>query len=387
MGFFAIYSSTMAKSPVLPLFATHLGATASGVGLVAAISPMAGIAFSIPAGLLSDRFGRRAMLLAAGVIFASAPALYLFTSGLWQLGAIRLYHGIATAIFMPVAMAFVADLHEASKGEKLGWFSSATLCGRFLAPLTGGWILGVLGAGADDGFFWVYLSCTVAGVLAFGSSFRVRSEKQYAGSHTKWKEAIASLKQVASNRHILMIGVVEAAVLFMYGTIEVFLPLYGLNRGLSTFEIGICLSAQIITLALTKPAMGRFSDQHGRSPQIIWGAALGAASAGGLAFCENFVSLFMLSILTGLSLSVVTSATTAAVADLSRREMRGSAMGIFGTIMDVGHSAGPMVSGVVAAFFGFSAAFLGAAFVLILITGLFVIMLANQKGRPPENIE
>ncbi|MCJ7595996.1 MAG: MFS transporter, partial [Desulfobacterales bacterium] len=302
MGFFAIYSSTMAKSPVLPLFATHLGATASGVGLVAAVSPLAGIAFSIPAGLLSDRFGRRAMLLAAGVIFASAPALYLFTGSLWQLGAIRLYHGIATAIFMPVAMAFVADLHESSKGEKLGWFSSATLCGRFLAPLTGGWILGVLGAGGDEGFFWVYLSCMAAGVLAFGSSFRVRSEKEYDGcSHITWKEAAASLKKVASNRHILMIGAVEAAVLFMYGTIEVFLPLFALNRGLSTFEIGLCLSAQITTLALTKPALGRFSDHHGRSPQIIWGAAIGAASVGGLIFCENFVSLFILSILTGLS--------------------------------------------------------------------------------------
>lgn len=54
-GFFAIFSSTLSKSPVLPLFAVHLGATASEVGIIAAVSTLAGIAFSIPAGILSDR--------------------------------------------------------------------------------------------------------------------------------------------------------------------------------------------------------------------------------------------------------------------------------------------------------------------------------------------
>jgi len=160
-GLFAIFSSTLSKSPVLPLFAVHLGATASEVGIIAAVSTLAGIAFSIPAGMLSDRFGRKAMLTAAGVVFASAPAMYLFTTGIWQLAAIRFYHGLATAIFMPVAMAYVSDLHEESKGEKLGWFSTATLLGRFMAPLTGGALLGYLGSGNYLGFVTIYSVCLV----------------------------------------------------------------------------------------------------------------------------------------------------------------------------------------------------------------------------------
>ena len=54
-GFFAIFSSTISKSPVLPLFASHLGADPAGVGFVASVSAFAGVAFSIPAGILSDR--------------------------------------------------------------------------------------------------------------------------------------------------------------------------------------------------------------------------------------------------------------------------------------------------------------------------------------------
>lgn len=157
-GLFAIFSSTLSKSPVLPLFASHLGATASGVGMVAAISTLAG--------LLSNRLGRKTMLVAAGVVFASAPAFYLFTTSLWQLAAVRFYHGLATAIFMPVAMAFVSDLHEESKGEKLGWFSTATLLGRFLAPLAGGALLGFMGSGSDHAYASIYFLCLVGGVIA-----------------------------------------------------------------------------------------------------------------------------------------------------------------------------------------------------------------------------
>jgi sugar phosphate permease len=58
--------------------------------------------------------------------------------------------------------------------------------------------------------------------------------------------------------------------------------------------------------------------------------------------------------------------------------MRGSAMGIFGTIMDVGHSAGPIVSGVVASFLGFKAAFMGAAIVLAFAIIAFKAITINK---------
>jgi DHA1 family multidrug resistance protein-like MFS transporter len=363
-GFFAIFSSTLSKSPVLPLFATHLGATASWVGIVAAVSTLSGVAFSIPAGVLSDRFGRKTMLIAAGVVFASAPLFYLFAKEIWQLAAVRFYHGLATAIFMPVAMAFVSDLHEDAKGAKLGWFSTATLMGRFIAPLTGGALLGFFGSTRDISFTMIYSACLMSGVFALFISAKVPAVESRPRTFRGWKHQMTGLTQLASSRPLLALGTVEASILFMYGTIEVFLPLYALSQGTGTFQVGVCLSAQVIVLAATKPIMGKLSDRYGRSGQIIWGALLGVVATASMAGGASFTLLLILSVLIGLSLSVVTSATSAAVADISRCEMRGSAMGIFGTIMDVGHSAGPIVSGVVASFLGFKAAFMGAALVL-----------------------
>jgi MFS family permease len=377
-GFFAIFSSTAAKSPVLPLFATHLGADAAGVGVVAAASTLAGVLFSIPAGLLSDRFGRRTMLVAAGAVFASAPLLYLVTTAVWQLVAVRFYHGLATAIFMPVAMAYVSDMNENAKGETLGWFSTATLLGRFLAPLAGGALLGLAGTGSDQAFVPIYTVCLIGGALALFVSSRVRSADPGPRTRLTWRGSAAGIRELVTSGPLLALGVAEAAVLFVYGTIEVFLPLHALSGGIGTFEIGICLAAQVVTLAATKPLMGRLSDRRGRSGQILWGAALGVVAAAGLAFCTGFLPILALSVVVGLSLSVVTSATSAAVADISRCEMRGSAMGIFGTIMDLGHSAGPLVSGVVAYYLGFRAAFMGAALVLAAAAAVFAATAFNK---------
>jgi MFS transporter, DHA1 family, multidrug resistance protein len=54
-GLIAIFSSTISKSPVLPLFTAHLGATPVGVGIIAGVSAFTGIIASIPAGIFSPR--------------------------------------------------------------------------------------------------------------------------------------------------------------------------------------------------------------------------------------------------------------------------------------------------------------------------------------------
>src|SRR4030042_3939285 len=123
LGGLAIFSSTMAKNPALPLFIRSLGVSKGTVGLIAAASTVVGIVVSLPAGILSDLYGRKRVLLASAVVFASAPFLYLLVRTPWQLVAVRIYHGLATAILGPVALAAVADTFEARRGEDRGWES------------------------------------------------------------------------------------------------------------------------------------------------------------------------------------------------------------------------------------------------------------------------
>ena len=414
-GLFAIFSSTVSKSPVLPLFATHLGAGPLGVGIIASVSAVTGIVASIPAGMLSDKFGRKKMLIFSAIVFSTAPFLYLLVTNIWQLAIIRFYHGFATAIFIPVAMALVSDTFHKERGEKMGWFSTSTLFGRFMAPIIGGSIIGALAFNPAMSYKVVYIVCGIAGTIVFILALKINNppspplramafskggntplspldrgesypplEKGNAGRFSeskKWEEILTAFKTVISNRRILAASAVEASILFAYGTFETFLPLYSIKAGLTAYEVGIFLSAQVITLALTKPIMGRFSDRHGRKPQIFMGVIIGAICIGSFSLFKSFIPLIALSILFGLSLSIVTSATSAFIADLSRRETHGSAMGVLGSIMDIGHTTGPLISGIVAAYFGYEKAFTGASLVLIIAASIFLVNIGIGKVK------
>ena len=370
-GLFAIFSSTISKSPVLSLFTTYLGADPSGVGMVAAASAFTGIVASIPAGILSDRLGRKRMLIFSALVFSSAPFFYLFITNIYQLAAIRFYHGLATAIFVPVAMALVSDLFQKERGEKIGWFSTSTLLGRFMAPIIGGAIIGAMAFNPGFSYKIVYIVCGITGVLVLLLALRIQDSVEHKNNNRSWAETADIFKTVISNRDILLTSAVEAAILFAYGTFETFLPLYSINAGISAYEIGVFLSSQVITLALTKPLMGRFSDRHGREPQIFAGAIIGAVCIGSLPMFKSFLPLLVLSILFGLSLSIVTSATSARIADLSWKENRGSAMGVLGSIMDIGHTTGPLAAGIAAVYFGLAFSFIAAAAVLIFFALIF----------------
>jgi MFS family permease len=123
--------------------------------------------------------------------------------------------------------------------------------------------------------------------------------------------------------------------------------------------------------------MGRLSDRHGRPPQIFAGALLGAVAIGGFALFGSFVPFLVLSVLFGICMSTLTSATSALIADLSRTA-RGSAMGVLGSIMDIGHTTGPLVAGFVAGSFGYSFSFISASAVLVGVALVFAAVVLQK---------
>jgi len=382
-GLFAIFSSTMAKSPVLPLYAAYLGAGPKGIGFAAAVSPLAGILFSVPAGALADRYGNRRVLLLSSAVFFTAPLLYLTVSGVAGLAIVRFYHGLATAAFIPVAMAAISRLHDENRGEALGMFSSATLLGRFFAPMAGGAIIGLFAVNPAMGFKGVYAVCAAFGLITLLIVARLpkdtgeqRSAQKAGQMGGRAAGVLKTLLELVARKNILITALVEAAVLFAYGAFETFLPLYAIERGMGAYEIGAILSSQIISVALTKPLMGRFSDRYGRLGQINAGLLLCAVSVGLISRAGGFTACLVPSVMFGLSVSVVTSATSARIADLSRREQLGSSMGMFASVMDMGHSTGPLAAGMIAAYLGLGRVFEISGAVLIaafLVFGVYTL--------------
>jgi MFS transporter, DHA1 family, multidrug resistance protein len=379
VGGLAIFSSTIAKNPVLPILAQQLGADKGMIGWVAAASTLTGILASLPAGLLSDRWGRKRLLLSAGVVFISAPLAYLLVVTPVQLAVVRAYHGLATAVLGPVAMAYVADLAPTHRGERLGWYASTTLAGRALAPVAGGTLL------AFGPWQWVYVFCGMAGGLALLGMWALPTTQAdplpAANEATGIPDGVSSASRwtILYHRTILVTSAAEASQFMAFGAVEAFLPLYALSVGVDKATVGLLFGAQIGMKTLARPLMGKISDRHGRTRQIILGLLLTSITTALFPHTRITPLLLVLSAGFGLGIAIASAATSAFVADLAPEHGRGTALGTMSTIMDVGQAFGPILLGTLLMRVSYAAGFAVIALLVIVAAVLFAIMAAEAS--------
>ncbi len=366
IGGCAIFSSTMSKNPVLPLFADYLGASKQYIGIISAVSTIPGILISLPAGTLSDVYGRKRVIQVSLFIFASAPLLYLLVDELWQLALIRFYHGFATAIFGPVALAAVAERYSEDRAARIGLFSSFTMVGRMMAPAVGGFLL------TFGSFSTVYAACAVGGVIALLLSYTLEKDEP-----VRTERVARDVKSIFSNNQIMTTTFVEACQYFTFGGFETFLPLYAVACGLAVSQIGLIFSVQLVITMVSKPAMGKISDTIGRKPTILVGLVVGAVSLVAVPFSTHFLVLAAAAAVYGLGLASVTASTSALVSDLSKGSY-GSALGVLSMIMDVGHASGPIVTGVLIAFMSYRSAFIFLSLLLVAASLLFTAVIKTR---------
>jgi len=342
----------MSKSPVLKPFSLSLGTPTDLTGFVAAASTIPGILISLPVASLSDVYGRKKFLLTAGFVFASAPFLYLLITVWWQLILVRFYHGFATAIFVPVAQASVAELFPTKRGERISLFSSATNVGRLIAPALGGYILFV----TADNFHVLYLGVAVAGVTALimGLSFLTGRKQPTAVQQGNSEEAVKKVFRgwgtVARSRGVLMVSFVQACQYYAYGATEFYLAGYlpevvQLNK----FLTGVIITSIIGVAIFAKPYMGRVSDKIGRQIPIVAGCIVSGLPLLAIPFVTDFWVLLLLVLIYGFGFATVTASTPALITELAPKKLVGTSMGFLGTIMDVGQTLGPIVSGLILA--------------------------------------
>jgi len=379
LGFFAIFSTTISKNPVLPLFSQALGADDAVIGLIAAVSPLAGILFSFPVGVLSDHIGRRKLLITSGLVFLSAPFLYLLiTDAVWLI-PVRFFHGTATAILGPVISAIIAERFFETKGAMLGQYSSATLIGRTAAPLIGGIIISYFAfyPGLMQ-YRMVYVVAAIAAVPVFIMTLMYRENLSVPLALPGFIRFRESFVTFFSYPRLRATALVEMATYFAFGAFETFLPLLLASQSISAYQTGFIFAIQVLIIAGTKPYFGRLADRFDKRVQIAAGLIIVGFSVGSLPLVSSFAMFLLVSALLGLGMSLSTVATSAYVADVARKEQIGASMGALSSIMDIGHSAGPLVTGIIITAVNYTIGFLASFLLAIVITVVFIIAVRDR---------
>ncbi|MCD6139410.1 MAG: MFS transporter [Thermococcus sp.] len=357
VGFFAILSSTMSKSPTLPLYAQSLELTRGEIGLIASVSTITGIFMNFISGLLSDIYGRRKLLNISGFVFFSAPLLYFLVNNAITLALVRAYYGVATAIFVPVSLALISDLYPEKKGTFMGILSSSTLVGRAFAPLLAGSLVYFVG-------FWiVFLLCSFFGLIVFVLTFTFPdTEKELK----KFEFSFSS--------SLLILGLLDAAVYMAYQSIETFLPLFYFFENKAWLS-GLILTIEISIMAVVKPYAGYLSDKIGRVKPVIFGISMLSLAMFLFALSSSLILVISGAILFSLGASISEASTKPLATEISK--LRGTALGFLESIKDVGQALGPIVVGFLGFRFGF--AFVGVFAVLAL--SIFLLNFELRKKR------
>ena len=192
---------------------------------------------------------------------------------------------------------------------------------------------------------------------------------------------VSGIKEVASDKRVVITSSMEGLQNMTVGTLEAFLPIYAVTiAGLNEFQAGLLWGIQVIATIMSKPLMGKISDRYGRKPLISAGLFLCAISFGAVPLLKGFYLLGFSALVFGLGEALVTSSSPALVIDVCKEKHFGTAMGTFGTIFDIGHTSGPMVAGVLIAQLDYLYSFWILAAMLLVALPVFVVSVKTKRA-------
>jgi MFS family permease len=387
--------------PILPFYTRAFGGDELVIGLLAASYAVMQFIFAPLLGSLSDRYGRRPVLLlsiAGGVV---AWTIFGLATALWMLFVSRMLAG-AMGGNISTAQAYVADITPVEeRAQALGLLGAAFGLGFIFGPAIGAVLSFPEVVGAVDGvvdlvpitkFSLPAFAAATASLVAVVVGLVALPESRELGETTERQSQISQL--VAAVRNPDLRGLLAAFFLLSFafaGVQTMFIPYVADVYGYSESQASLLLTyigvlAVVVQGGLIGPLTKRFSPVR----LTFGGAALLAIALGAIPFTRDLGVLFpdltgvvgfltpallaLLFVLALLSLGngVVNVTLSALVSTRASADRQGSAFGLTQGAGSLARAIGPVVMGGVYASIGFRAPFVLGAAIVVPVLGIAV---------------
>jgi MFS family permease len=329
-----------------PLYITSLGASVASVGIFISAFTLASAILSPIIGRLSDRIGRKTLILyglAGDVIFGVLTGLV--PSWHWLL-VIRLLNGaLSAAATLPAEALLIDSVPAHKRGEAVGYTSACAMAGRWTGPVFGGsvqWFTRASGFSIANSYRVPYFVDSILAVLAFALvAWKVKEPKSRTEDHAELKAEKGRMKFTTS-MYVMMFFA------FTYGgaiglTMPLAALLYNDKFGVEPIAIGAIISVTgLVGLGVSWFA-GRTSDRLGRKPVLAVGEGVGRFMGFLLPLMPtiNLTAVCHMFRKTGFSIS--RPATDALKADVAPPEHKGEYFGFYQTAYRVGDVTFPVI--------------------------------------------
>ncbi len=364
--------------PLLPLYATNLGATGLYVSMIFASFSLSRTLLLPLFGRMSDKKGRKPFIM-TGLLFyvVVSFALYVSTT-VNQLIIIRFFQGVGSAMIFPVAQAYVGEITpQGSEGYSMGLFNLSMFISLSLGPMLGGAIQDIWTM--ETAFLWM-------GVLSFLGLLMCAFwlppvKEEYFQPKDRYQ---GSWTPILKDWEIWSLCGFRYAYTASIGAIWSFLPLLAdQNFSLSATKIGILVSLGVFVSGVLQVPMGLLADRVNRSVMVCAGGMISAGGMGSIFFAGGFGQLLLAVGLFGLGGGIATPALTAlSVQNGERKKAMGAVMSLMTTAHSLGMLTGSLFAGLIMDVFSLDLVFPGSGIFMTMGTVFFIVIdLLKKRGE------
>jgi len=371
--------------PFMPLYVQALGV--EDVGHAAAwagvINGASGATMALVAplwGRLSDRMGRKLMLLRATFAAVVVVGSMAFVTGPWQLLVLRLLQGTLTGT-VPAATSLVAATAPAEKaGWRLGALQTVIFVAAGVGPALGG--ISADSAGLRTSFFVASALLAVSATLVL---FGVKEKKPVVEERADDEEGTES-GRVPLPYKLLLPGLLTLLVVHVSITsASVALPGFvGTLAGAAdrvASQAGWIIGTAALVASLGSLLGGRLAARFGARRVMVVSLALGGLAALPQAFAESVPQIWALRLLASLFIGCAIPVANLAIKSAAPAGRQGEAFGVASSATSIGFAVGPVGGGLLAASLGFWSAFLVPGAILLALAAGLVLAYLPRSGR------
>lgn len=347
-------------SPIMPNYASDLGASGIYIGLIYSSFSLSRAALQTPIGRLADTFSKKKIIVAGLIMYAVISVVYTYVTSPEMLIVVRFFHGVGSSMMMPVAMAYAMNLTpKGEEGKYMGYLNTALFSGFGAGPFIGGYIYENYSTNT------VFNTMTVLVLFSLILTILLVPDEESLGM--KPRQAPVPIREILANRTLSSILIYRAVNALGRGTIMSFLPLYVVQiLGLSSTYIGVILSTGIFLNAFLQTPMGILADRVNRKSLLIGGGLFSAVGYFYLVQTGTIAEIFVARMVVSMGSALAMPAVTAIIAKEGRELGSGSTVGVFNTAMSIGQIIGPVFSGFLLDAYGMGSVFYFSGFISIL---------------------
>lgn len=356
-------------SPALPRISQELGIPASSIGLLITVFTLPGVVLAPVSGVLSDRYGRKKVLVPSFILFGVAGGACAFVRDFDFLLILRFLQGIGAASLTSMSLTLVSDLyHDKDRRRVMGYNSGVLNTGMSCYPVVGGLL---------TTFGWQYPFLLPFLAIPIGVATLVILDNSEPQSEQPFKQYLTSVWVHARDPQLIALFLASMTTTALrYGPLFTFLPLLmSRSFGSSPLVIGIVLSSGAVVTVVIAVESRRLDTVFSAKSQITAAFVLYSFTMLLIPLMPTAWSLLLPALTFGLAHGINLPNVNTLIAESASSENRGAFMSINAMNFRLGQTIGPTLMGMIAVTVGISGAFYVASGVALAMFAVAIVLL------------